>query len=398
MSENIYDCIIIGGGISGISFAHYMHKAGKKVLIIEKDENIGGQIQSVFSEKYPEYWRELGSHTCYNSYTHLLSILKDIDGTDIIQPLGKGNYVVYSGGKIKKMFSEISVLSLMLNGPKMFFLSKTGKTVKEYFSKIVGLRNYNKLFSRLFRAVICQNADDYPAELFLKRRKDRFKEFPRKYSLNKGITSYLKLIIEKDKLKVIKSSEVVNVKQNTDSTYDVVISDGKIYKASKVAFATNPQVSSRLLKDIEPSLSALLASIPLFSSESLNIIVPKEKLSLEIVAGIIPLSDNFMSAVSRDLVEDDKLRSFTFHFRKGVKNDGEKFDIICKVLRISRNDILEWKLIQHILPSLHLQHLDMAGQVAKAKMQDDIIVLGNYFYGLSLEDCIHRSKDESERI
>ena len=77
MSEAMYNCIVIGGGISGISFAHYMHRAGKKVLIIEKDDNTGGQVQSLFSEKYPDYWREFGAHTCYNSYTRLLSILRD---------------------------------------------------------------------------------------------------------------------------------------------------------------------------------------------------------------------------------------------------------------------------------------------------------------------------------
>lgn len=395
MSETMYDCIVIGGGISGISFAHYMHMAGKKVLIIEKDDNTGGQVQSLFSEKYPDYWREFGAHTCYNSYTRLLSIVKDIESTDLIRPLGKASYVTYARGQIKKMFAEMSLPSLILNGPKMFFISKKDKTVKEYFSKIVGSSNYNRLFSRLFRAVISQSADDYPTELFLKRRKDRYKEFPRKYTFNKGLSSFLHSIIEKDNLQIEKSCEVLDIQRNSDG-YRIITLEGKTFNTSHIAIATDPQTASRLIKDIEAPLSVLLASIPLFQTESLNVIVPKDT-GIQDVAGIIPVSDDFHSAVSRDLVEDEKLRSFTFHFEKGEKDEDEKFDIICRVLNISREDILEWKIIRHILPSLRMPHLNMAEQVAKAKLSDTIYLLGNYFYGLSLEDCVHRSFDESGR-
>ena len=396
MSEAMYDCIVIGGGISGISFAHYMHMAGKKVLIIEKDNNTGGQVQSLFSEKHPDYWREFGAHTCYNSYTHLLSIVKDIECPDLIKPLGKGSYVTYSRGQIKKMFAEMSIPSLILNGPKMFFISKKGKTVKEYFGKIVGSSNYDKLFSRLFRAVISQSADDYPTELFLKHRKDRYKDFPKKYTFSKGLSSFLHSIIEKDNLQIEKSCEVLDIQRNGDG-YKIITLEGKTFNTPYVAIATDPQTASRLIKDIETPLSALLASIPLFQTESLNVIVPKDRLAIHDVAGIIPVSDDFHSAVSRDLIEDEKLRSFTFHFEKGEKDEDEKFDIICRVLNISRNDILEWKMIRHILPSLRMPHLNMAEQVAKAKQSDTIYLLGNYFYGLSLEDCVHRSFVESER-
>ncbi|MDU1890861.1 MAG: FAD-dependent oxidoreductase [Dysgonomonas sp.] len=398
MSEKKYDCIIIGGGISGISFAHYLHIAGKNVLILEKESKVGGQVQSIFSQTNAHYWRELGAHTCYNSYTHLLSILKDINGTEAIQSLGKGSYVLYSGGKIKKMFSEVSIIPMMFNGLRMFSLAKTGKTVKEYFSKIVGIGNYNRLFSRLFRAVICQNADNYPAELFLKHRRDRYKEFPRKYSFKEGISSFLDTIIEKDSLKVKVSSEVIDIQENLSSGYDVITSDNKVYHASNVAFAANPDTTATLLREIEPSLYLLLASIPSFYSESLNVMVSKDKLDIDNVAGIIPVSDDFMSAVSRDLIEDENLRSFTFHFEKGKKSEKEKLDIVCNVLNITENDIIESKIIQHTLPALGIQHLDMAGQIEKGRVRDGIYVLGNYFYGLSLEDCIHRSKDEFDRF
>lgn len=397
MKEIKYDCIIIGGGISGMSFAHYMQAKGKNVLIIEKDKNTGGQIQSIFSKQYPNYWREFGAHTCYNSYTHLLSIIKDIEAVSLIHPLGKGSYVTYKKGKVKKMFAEMSIPALILSGPKIFFASKKGKTVKEYFSQIVGVNNYKRLFSYLFRAVISQNADEYPAELFLKRRNGRYKEFPRKYTFNKGLSGFLNSIVEKDKLQIKTSTEVINIQEDTEG-YKIITLDGSIIHTANIAIATDPQTASRLVKDIEPPLSKLLASLPLFQTESLNVIVAKDKLTIGNVAGIISLSDDFHSAVSRDLVEDDKLRSFTFHFEKGEKTETEKFDIICMVLNISRNDVLESEMIRHVLPSLRMAHIDLSSQINEVRKSENIFILGNYFYGLSIEDCIHRSFDESERF
>ena len=42
-----YDCIIIGGGIGGLVSGCYLTKYGFKVLLIEKNQELGGYCQSV---------------------------------------------------------------------------------------------------------------------------------------------------------------------------------------------------------------------------------------------------------------------------------------------------------------------------------------------------------------
>jgi len=400
MTEIKYDCIIIGGGISGVSFAHYLHTIGKKVLILEQKDRVGGQIQTLFSVQNPDYWRELGSHTCYNSYTHLLSIVKDIKRTDLIKRLGKGSYKIHTEGKVKKMSSEMSFLPMMINCPKMFTVTKNGKTVKEYFRKIVGASNYDRLFSRLFRAVICQTADDYPAELFLKRRSGRYKEFPHKYTFENGISSLIEAIVKEDKLEVHTGIKVTGIERVADGDkfyYKVKTENGDCFLSRSLGLASDPRTTSSLLKGVNSPLADILASIPLFASESFNVIVPKEKLSLDVVAGIIPVSDDFMSVVSRDLIDDPKLRSFTFHFEKGKADDKRKKELACNVLGITDEDIPESTQISHILPAMKLEHLNMAERIDEYRTEDDLFILGNYFYGLSLEDCVHRSSDEFGR-
>lgn len=397
MNESAYDCIIIGGGISGISFAHYLKKAGKKVLIVEKNNRIGGQIQTEHSTANSDYWFELGSHTCYNSYTNLLSIVNETENNDLIEPLQKHSFVLYSSGKIKSIFSEVSKLPMILCCFKYFFADKSGKTTREYFRPLVGAKNYDKLFRHAFKAVICQPADDYPAEIFLKKRKERYKEHPRRITFKNGLSSILKTLVEKENIEIQLSSEITNI-QKVNNIFSLETKDGKVFQARNISLASSPRISSSLLKDTETELSELLSSIPLFHSESLNVVIPKEKLTLKEMAGIISLSDDFLSAVSRDLVSDEQLRSFTFHFEKGKKNKEETIKLICEVLGISPTDIVEQTYTEHTLPAMRLQHLHMDEKINERRKDDSIYILGNYFYGLSLEDCINRSRVEAERF
>lgn len=397
MSETVYDCIVVGGGISGITFAHYLKKEGKTVLVLEKNENPGGQLQTEHLSSQPDYWYELGSHTCYNSYTNLLSIVKEIGKTDLIEPLAKHSFVLYTSDRIKSIGSEISKLSCLFHFPRYFFSDKTGKTTREYFRPIVGASNYDRVMTNAFKAVICQPADDYPAEIFLKKRKDREKEISRRFTFKGGLSSLINAAIEKDNMEVNTQSKVTGVKKE-GGIFQITTGNGQIFKAQNIALAANPKISSDLLQGIEPELADLLSSIPIFESESVNITLAKDKINLKQIAGIISLSDEFLSAVSRDLVEDDKYRSFTFHFEKGKKTEAEKLELICKVLCISALDILEIKSMEHSLPAMRIQHLHMDEQVQAVRKDRNIYMLGNYYYGLSLEDCVNRSKDEFERF
>ena len=47
-----YDYLIVGGGLYGSVFAHEMTKNGKKCLVIEKRDHIGGNC---YTEKKRQY-------------------------------------------------------------------------------------------------------------------------------------------------------------------------------------------------------------------------------------------------------------------------------------------------------------------------------------------------------
>ncbi|MDR0714300.1 MAG: FAD-dependent oxidoreductase [Bacteroidales bacterium] len=391
----VADCVVIGGGFSGIAFAHFLHRAGMKAVVLEKDDRAGGQVHTRTSGD--GFWYETGAHTCYHTYALLLEIIRDVGMTGEIMQLDKFPYRIDKNGKLQKMIKGFSLFPLILRCPHVFTTSKTGKTVREYFEKITGVRNYRHFFSKAFRAVISQHADDYPAELFLKRRNTRCKEYPHKFSLAQGLSSVVTRIIEKDGFPVHVSQTVTAI-SGCDGAYEVRCASGEVWRAPAVAIATAPSAAAVLLQHSEPELAALLADIPISHSESLSVVVPAGCSSIERMAGIIPVNDDYLSAVSRDLIAHPQWRSFTFHFEKNAKTDMEKLQTACRALRIAPSDVKEWTVSDHVLPSLRLRHLDMSSQTEAKKRNKGIFLTGNYFKGLSLEDCAGRAREESERL
>jgi hypothetical protein len=393
--DKIYDCIITGSGLSGLSFAHQLRKENRDILLLEKNDCIGGRIHS---RKYQNgFHSELGSHTCYNSYTSLLKIAGEVGYVPDIFQLEKAPMNLYHDGEIKSVFSQVRLFPLLVNGPKVFFSGKKRKSVKEYYSGIVGKENYDHLFSKMFRAVIVQEPDDYPAEFIMKKRKERSREVSYKFGFKNGLQSFLQRIIDADRLEVRLNSEVAGVIKK-DGLYETTTKNGVKYISRNIALAVDPSTASELISDFEADVAEYLKTIPVFLSESHNVVIRKEATPLGKMAFIISLSDRFMSVVTGDVYNHPEYRTFTFHFERGRLDQASRIKLICEVLQIKEEDILEQSFIQHILPSVRVEHTGIIHTIEKLRKQDSFFLLGNYFYGLALEDCVNRSLAEYERL
>jgi len=69
MNNQKYDVTIIGGGHNGLVAATYLAKAGKSVVILEANPEIGGATQSVQSFE--------GFDAHLSRYSYLVSLLPD---------------------------------------------------------------------------------------------------------------------------------------------------------------------------------------------------------------------------------------------------------------------------------------------------------------------------------
>ena len=183
-----FDLIVIGAGISGLGAAHFALRRGCSVLVLEAAPRVGGCINTQAFEDLGGFWTEAGSHTCFNSYGNLLTIMDDLGLTPRVQARVKVGYRLWRDGQRRSVASALHVLEAAAAIPRIFFSKKEGARVADYYARVLGRRNYRDLLRHAFQAVICQPADDYPAEALF-RSKPRRKDVLKSFSFAEGLSA-----------------------------------------------------------------------------------------------------------------------------------------------------------------------------------------------------------------
>ncbi len=391
-----YDVIVVGGGISGMSFAHYACKAGFSCLVIEKENRVGGSFHSVgLGKESDSFWLELGAHTCYNSYGSLIEVMEDCGMINEVTQRANVPFRLLKGGQVKSFPSQINFLELLISVPKLFTKKKDGETVESYYGSIVGKRNFRKVFSALFSAVPSQNADEFPANALFKKR-ERRKDIIKHYTMKNGLGSITDWIARFNNLEIKYAAEIEKIDKTKDG-YTVSTNHG-IFKSDKLSICTSVTAVPELAVGLAPELADKIAMIKYQRIESYGVVVPKESSMLKPFAGLVPTDDVFFSAVSRDTVPHKNLRGFTFHFKPGILSNEQKLEKVCEVLGVAKDQIIETHEKLNIVPSLRLGHYELIDQIDQELASIDLFISGNYFAGLSIEDCVSRSKTEVERM
>ncbi len=388
-----YDVIVIGAGISGMTFAHYAHKAGLKPIVLEKADQPGGSFHT--SGFKDDFWFELGAHTCYNSYRNLIEVMEDTGIINEVNPRAKVPFRALVGDQIKSFPSQINFFELLISVPKLFTKKKEGETVETYYGSIVGKKNFKKIFSALFSAVPSQKADEFPADALFKKR-ERRKDVLKSYTLKNGLGSITDAIAREEGIDIQYGVHVESI-DKSESSYTIKTKKDS-YVSSKLAVCTPVSVTPDMIKSFAPEVAELVSKILFQPIESYGVVVSKEHVDIKPFAGLVPVDDVFFSVVSRDTVPDEKYRGFTFHFKPGILTKEQKIEKVCQVLNINQNEILETKEKLNIVPSLRLGHYDLVAKINELLQAKDFYLGGNYFAGLAIEDCVSRSKAEVERM
>ncbi len=391
------DVVVVGGGISGLSLAFYCVQAGMKTTILEKNDTIGGSFASPhYSANGKKFWLEMGAHTCYSSYQNLLEIVETCGMKSNIIPRAKVPFTLFKDGQIKSIVSQLNIPELLVSIPNLFTLKKDSQSVKSYYSKIVGERNYREVLSHFFNAVPSQRTDDFPADMMFKSRAKR-KDVLKNYTFKNGLQSVAQAISGRSGLNVF-TNQNVNSIQYVDGLYEIRTPEGGEYSAKTLVLATPSSVSSQLLKGIKPDIANHLGILKAADVDSLGVIVRKENISMKPVAALISPDDVFFSVVSRDTVPDDNYRGFVFHFKPGLDEKTKK-NRITEVLGITMAKVEHTISKINTVPTLQLGHHEwLAKTDAMLKKEKNLLLTGNYFGGMAIEDCVSRSRSEFGRM
>jgi protoporphyrinogen oxidase len=298
-----------------------------------------------------------------------------------------------------KMASAIPFASIVGHAWRLPFLGKEGKSTRVYYSALFGERAYDRFFSKAFRAVICQPADDYPAGMLLKRRPTRLKEYPRKLSFEGGLSAAFDALARAAGLDVRVNHMAVSARRDEEG-YHVTTVTGEIFSAPALALAVPPSMATFLVADHEPTLSWALSTVPSAGVDALGLVVPASATRLPEVAGVISLDDRLYSVVCGPTVVAGGVpsRGFTFHFERGALSEEERLSGALSLLGIERQEVTRVEHATHVLPSPRLMHARMETLVKMVQVSPDLYVTGNYFHGLSLEDCANRAGEEAARF
>jgi protoporphyrinogen oxidase len=392
-----YDLVVIGGGISGLGFAHFANQRGLKTLVLEASDQAGGCIRSHhFDTPAGSFWAELGAHTCYNSYGNLLQILQETGQLDSLRAKQKLRYQLYTREGLKSIPSELNVWELLGVIPRLLMAKKPGHTASEYFGGIIGRRNFQRVLGPALDAVVCQPARDFPADSLF-RKKPRRKEIMRSYTGPAGLQSFVDGIVAQPGLEVRANSPVEGL-QATDTGYQISIAGGDRVEASHLALAVPPDIVSQLLQPLMPRLAETVGRIEMVEIESLAVLLSAKALQVPPLAGIIGRDEDFYSVVSRDLVPDPDYRAFTFHFRPGRLDEDGKLQRIQQVLGVDSAAIEASAGYANRLPALRLGNAERVAELDLALRGQPLALTGNWFDGVSIEDSLIRSAAEFDRL
>lgn len=392
-----FEHIVIGGGISGLGMAHYSARRGVSTLVLEGEDRVGGCLNSRTFPDCGDFWTEAGSHTCFNSYGHLLEILRDLGLMERLTAKKGLSYRLWRGGERGSILFALHPLELIRSLPRLFRNTKANKGVAEFFVAGLGRRNYQDLFGPAFRGVVCQEVDDFPADLLF-RRKPKRKEVMRRFTFPGGLSDIPRAITGQDALEVRTGQRVSGV-SCTDDGYRIRLANGEPLNSRHLTLAVPPDAAATLVPEGLAELRDLVGGIGVAEIETVVVCIPVAALGhLPPLAGLIAVDDAFYSMVSRDYLPDERYRGFAFHFRPRTLDAKTQVERICRALGIAEERIAGMSRIPNRLPALRAGHPERVRKMDALLAGGRLALTGNWFLGVSIEDCLTRSHQECERL
>ena len=247
-----------------------------------------------------------------------------------------------------------------------------------------------------FQAVICQPADDYPAEALF-RRKPRRKDVIKAFTFDRGLSTICEAIAGQPSLQVRTAQRVRAIERDGDG-FRVSIEGGEPLSCKALTLAVPPDQAARLLPAGFEEARSVAAAIGVAEIETLVLAFRASDLALPPIAGLIAVDDAFYSAVTRDFLPDPGFRACAFHFRPGVLPAEDQVERACAALGATPGQIAAQARVSNRLPALRAGQGSLVERLDGSLAGSRLGITGNWFLGVSIEDALTRSRAETDRL
>ena len=395
-----FDVIIVGGGISGLIAAHALtSQYHRKVLLLEAENRLGGVIQTF---QHEDFFLDVGAHALYNSYGSLLPLLSEIGLESACTSRKKLPYKMYRDGQISALWRGLHYFRCVLGYLRMRWGNKQNQTLKSFYTWAFGSFNYKWLLKSAFNGVLCQNSDEFPAELLFKKYPMN-KRFPRAFSFHNGMETLIHAFVKRTQYEIQLNACVNHIQKRGDGEGWVVQIQKSSYQAKAIMIATSPSVAASLLHPTFFSSSSIM--IQVLSAMKMSYIwryvtlIKRASLThIPEMSGMIGgLRADFYSMVSGDAQANSNYRGMVWHF----KLEYSEFEIRQKVATIlninAASDIIKIEMFPACVPQLDLKSYQSLRTLTKT-LPHNLSLVGNYWRRLSISDCAMRALSEAKRI
>jgi protoporphyrinogen oxidase len=395
---NSYDLCVIGAGISGLCLARLA--AGRlnlRTLVLEQRPDAGGCLASATLAE--DAWLELGAHTCYNTYANFLEIM---DGTGFLErAVGRKSmgFRLVQDGALASIPSRLSFLEAACSLPRLFTTKKDGLSAAEYYGRILGRRNWDRVVHPMLNAVASQETEGFPADALFKKRGSRRKDVLRSFAVRGGLGAAAQSLAAQPGIDLALGRGAAALERNGEG-FQVRTQDGAEFTCRFAAVATPADAASGLLAGAFPELAAHLGRMETRLVRSLGVLFADPLPAVPRLAGLVLPGSPCFSAVSADTFPVPGKRAWTFHFdpRRMADDPESMLAFACQTFKVGRDQVAAHFRRDHVMPSVRLGHAEWLQQVDTQLRGGRLMLVGNYLDGLSIEDCAGRAKREFQRV
>jgi len=248
-----YDYIIIGGGPTGMTLAWLLENKNRKILLIEKENELGGchRVQRVNG-----YFSEHGPRIYSNSYLAFIEILKDLNIKF------EDHFTPYKASIAKIDKKTINSLnfhekkSLLYAFISLLFDSNFGKniSIKQFCDNNNFTKETKDYIEKLCRLTDGASYEDYTLFQFLQLSNQQlfYKLYQPVLPNDKGfIKDWEEKLIETGNITIMKNTNVLKLIKNEDTIENVVIFNDSLVqniKGKKIILAVPPKPLYNIIK------------------------------------------------------------------------------------------------------------------------------------------------------
>ncbi|SIS44769.1 protoporphyrinogen oxidase [Salimicrobium salexigens] len=452
--------VVIGGGITGLSAAYYLQKAGVDTELVEKTERLGGKVRTFHKDGFTI---ERGPDSFLARKTSMLELAEEIGMGQEVVKNSTGNAYILAKGRLNRMpqGSHMGIptrkrpllKSTLFSGRgKVRALLEPGKRVKEttgdealglFLRRRLGNEVVENAVEPLLSGIYAGDIDRLSMDATFPQfreiteeygslvkglkdtgtappvRKKKNKEKPSAFrSFAGGLSGFIDALQDALKPGSVQLSKGVDHIEKKEHGYHILMSDGEVKQADDIILAVPAPAAAKMLAHYD--WTEPLKQMKATSVANVAMAFDKSAIKQDI--------DGTGFVVSRT-TDDYRITACTWTHKKWAhaapegkallrcyigkpgdeevvdKTDEEIRDIVMKDLKkimdiTDQPDFFVVTRWHNAMPQYSVGHKERLNQVTNHMKRDlpGVQLAGAHYYGIGLPDCIDQGKEAAGRI